>query len=148
MERAKYTETAGGVVVNEADGKILVVRQKHDKWSLPKGHIEENEEPVQAARREIAEETGVVELDLLDELGEYKRFKIGPYFKDDESEIKTIHIYLFTTPQQELVANGEDTYEARWADRAEVEKLLSHPKDRDFFISILDRLPDIPTQSS
>lgn len=147
MQGATYTESAGGVVVSNADGKILVVRQNHDKWSLPKGHVEENEDPIAAARREITEETGIAELDLLDKLGEYKRFKMGRYLKDDESEIKIIHMYLFTTSQRELVANGEDAHEAKWADRKEVATLLSHPKDKEFFVSVLDRLPDLPVQS-
>ena len=47
----KKTRSAGGVVVNDY-GKILVVNQRGTSWSLPKGHIEENESEVEAAKRE------------------------------------------------------------------------------------------------
>ena len=51
----KKTESAGGVVKNK-EGKILVVSQRGTSWSLPKGHIEQGEDALQASRREIQEE--------------------------------------------------------------------------------------------
>ncbi|MBI4120361.1 MAG: NUDIX domain-containing protein [Parcubacteria group bacterium] len=58
----KHTKSAGGVVVNN-DGQILVVSQKGTSWSLPKGHIDEREDVLTAAKREIHEE-GQVPLKL------------------------------------------------------------------------------------
>ena len=54
----KHTESAGGVVLNEK-GEVLVVSQKGETWSLPKGHLDEWETARQAAEREICEESGV-----------------------------------------------------------------------------------------
>ena len=51
-------ESAGGVVLNGA-GQVLVVNQKGTSWSLPKGHVEEGEDALSAARREIFEEAGI-----------------------------------------------------------------------------------------
>ena len=56
------TRSAGGVVVN-AEGKVLVVNQHGTSWSLPKGHIEDGEDALAAARREIYEESGVSDLE-------------------------------------------------------------------------------------
>ena len=53
---------AGGVVLDDASDpvRILVVhRPAYDDWSLPKGHVDAGEAPVDAAVREVAEETGV-----------------------------------------------------------------------------------------
>ena len=50
--------TATGFVVH--DGAVLLHwHRKVMEWLPPGGHIEENEDPVQAVLREIAEETGV-----------------------------------------------------------------------------------------
>jgi ADP-ribose pyrophosphatase YjhB (NUDIX family) len=48
------------------DERILMVRHVHDGrdyWTLPGGHVQPNEALVDAARREVAEETGI---DLLE----------------------------------------------------------------------------------
>jgi len=54
---------AGGVTVRTGqDGApevLLVHRPAHDDWSLPKGHLDADEDAATAAAREVAEETGV-----------------------------------------------------------------------------------------
>jgi len=59
---------AGGIVIcpfvndiyNYEEYRILIVKQKYTNfWGLPKGHIEENENVVDSAKREITEETGL-----------------------------------------------------------------------------------------
>ena len=40
-------------------GGPLFVLKEDGHWTIPKGHVEQEEEPLQAARREVAEEVGV-----------------------------------------------------------------------------------------
>lgn len=60
----EYTH-AGGIVLRGEPGarEVLVVRPSaplRDEWVLPKGHIEPGEAPLEAAVREVAEESGAV----------------------------------------------------------------------------------------
>lgn len=128
----KRTESAGGVVLNSR-GEILVVSQLGTSWSLPKGHIEEGEDKLTAARREIHEETGVTRLELVRELGSYTRFKLKGA-AEDPSELKTIHMFLFTTDEEELKPVDPDNPEARWVESGAVANLLTHPRDREFYL--------------
>lgn len=132
----KVTHSAGGVVIN-TQGEVLVVNQNHDSWSLPKGHIEDGEDALMAAKREVAEESGITDLKLLKELATYSRYKIGKDGLDDMSEMKTIHMYLFSTDQLELAPTDPLNPEARWVAPDEVAELLTHPKDQEFFQSVL-----------
>jgi ADP-ribose pyrophosphatase YjhB (NUDIX family) len=56
--------TAGGVIYRRANDKartveILLIQDSKGRWTIPKGHIEENETARAAAEREIREETGL-----------------------------------------------------------------------------------------
>ena len=56
MTQVNKTITSGGVVVNQLQ-QIALVNQNNNSWSLPKGHVEKNETILDAAKREIYEES-------------------------------------------------------------------------------------------
>ena len=133
-------QVAGGVVWNPKLG-IAVVNQNHNSWSLPKGHLEDGENPLTAALREIEEETGIRKDDLtfISPLGGYERTQI---MRDpsDTPEMRTITMYLFTTDKEALLPQDKDNPEARFVPIDEVSQLLTHPKDKEFFDSITNRI--------
>ena len=120
--------------------EVLVVNQNHDSWSLPKGHIDPGETALEAARREIREESGITQLALIRELGTYERYKIKPGGGEDPSEAKTITFFLFETAQTALEPQDPDNPEARWVKKTQVAALLTHPKDREFFLKIMGEI--------
>ena len=63
--------SAGGVVVRVREGvhHVLLIRDPYHNWGLPKGHLEEGEDALTAAIREVREETGINGLELVAELG-------------------------------------------------------------------------------
>lgn len=64
-----YFEAAGGVLY---DGdRVLVLRSaRYGDLRLPKGHIEDDESTREAALREVAEESGYVDIEAIADLGE------------------------------------------------------------------------------
>ncbi len=57
--RIYFTEVqAAGGLVKHTSGRYLFIR-KRDKWDLPKGHVDRNEEPEECALREVEEECGI-----------------------------------------------------------------------------------------
>jgi 8-oxo-dGTP pyrophosphatase MutT (NUDIX family) len=130
---------AGGVVRN-SNGHILIVSQYGKTWSLPKGHVEKNEDLIQAARREIYEESGVDRLQYIKDLGSYQRYKISVDGADDLSELKHIFIFLFDTDQMNLSPIDPCNPEARWVVPEDVAGLLTHQKDKEFWLSIREAI--------
>lgn len=60
-------EHSAGILVYRFDGGIpciLLLHYTAGHWDFPKGHLEQGETPEQAARRELSEETGMVEVKL------------------------------------------------------------------------------------
>jgi 8-oxo-dGTP pyrophosphatase MutT (NUDIX family) len=133
------TKSAGGVVLNRK-GEVLVVSQHGTSWSLPKGHIEEGEDTLTAAKREIYEEAGVRELELVRELGGYSRYRIGKDGGENRSELKTIYMFLFRTSETALAPVDVENPEARWVEKNSVAELLTHPKDKEFFLALVESI--------
>ena len=74
MNKAKC---AGGIVIGDG-GDIAMVRSKNSQsWLFPKGHIEAGETDEETALREIQEETGLKNLEYIDDLGEFTRAATG-----------------------------------------------------------------------
>lgn len=137
----KKFEAGGGVIVN-SKGQIAVVNQNNDSWSLPKGKREAGEDQLSAARREIYEETGLTELKFVKELGDYERYRIGYGGQgEDHATLTHFRMFLFRTDQDKLASQVPDITGARWVDREEVARILTHPKDKEFFLSIIDQIP-------
>lgn len=65
-----------------------------------------------AAKREIYEESGIRDLELIRELGTYERHKIGADGGDDRSELKVITMFLFRTSEKSLRPVDPDNPEA------------------------------------
>jgi len=136
----KRTESAGGIVLNARDEIALVQNGFSAFWGFPKGHIDEGEDALTAAKREIAEETGLDELTLLGDLGQYERYKGAIDGGDDTSEYKTIRMFLFRSVGDVLAPRDSGNPVARWVKKGEVSGALTNPKDRTFFESVIAKL--------
>jgi 8-oxo-dGTP pyrophosphatase MutT (NUDIX family) len=134
----KETQSAGGLFLR--DGKILIVNQYGQSWSLPKGHLEEGEDVMEALKREIYEETGITDYTVVKPLGSYTRPSMGKNNEDSEEEMKTVHMFQLETDQQEIQPVDPNNPEARWVDKDEVVNYLTHPIDKDFFSHIIEEL--------
>jgi 8-oxo-dGTP pyrophosphatase MutT (NUDIX family) len=61
----------GGIIKCSSTGKYLLVKGFTGKWSFPKGHREKDETPIDCAKREIYEETGIKFDDIINKKAVY-----------------------------------------------------------------------------
>ncbi len=86
-----FYDAAGGVLYHPDREEVLVlIRPSRDEVRLPKGHIESDETPEEAALREVREETGYADLSIAADLGE--QLVVFPFGKHVIR--RTEHYYL------------------------------------------------------
>lgn len=74
--------TAGGVIFRRGpqtkDVEILLIQDAKNRWTIPKGHIEEGETAKDTAEREVKEETGLEKVKVMNWLGKINfRYRRG-----------------------------------------------------------------------
>lgn len=95
QRRARKRLSAGTVVVRESEhGLLFLVLRAFKHWDFPKGMVEDDETPLEAARRETLEEAGIAELDF--RWGE-EYFETPPYNRG-----KVARYYLAATTQEKV----------------------------------------------
>ena len=111
---------AGGVVIDA--GRVVVVhRPHHGDWSLPKGKVEPGETWLEAAVREVAEETGL-------------RCRLGGELPPSEYLVgdlpKRVRWWLMRVESDAGFTPSAEVDELRWAELDDALELLSYESDR------------------
>lgn len=126
--------SAGGLVVDfSSPGREVAViarinRAGRLEWCLPKGHLEAGETPAQAARREVAEETGI-EGKVIAPLGSVDYWFSAAGFRIH----KVVHHFLLRAVGGELTVENDPDHEAvaaEWVPYADLGERLSFANER------------------
>jgi 8-oxo-dGTP diphosphatase len=115
---------AGGVVVREREGRrkvAIVHRPKYDDWSLPKGKLDPGEDWLEAALREVAEETGM-RCEPLNELAPSR-------YRDRKGRTKLVRWWLMRPVEGRFEPNDE-VDELRWIALEDAADVLDYEGDR------------------
>lgn len=117
----RLTPAAGGVVL--ADGQFAAI-ERHGIPDLPKGHIEEGEDAVHAALREVEEETGLTGLSIVRQLSTSWHC----YLYEDEWRLKPTYWFLMATdnPSNATPQTDEDITEVTFLSEYDLEWFLEN----------------------
>jgi 8-oxo-dGTP pyrophosphatase MutT (NUDIX family) len=131
--------SAGGLVVDPASelphAAVIARRNRAGRleWCLPKGHLEGQETPEEAAVREIAEETGIRGR-IVSALGTIDYWFTG----DDRRVHKVVHHFLLEATGGELTVEDDPDGEAEdvaWVRVVDLADRLAYPNERRLAIT-------------
>lgn len=129
-ERVAAEVSAGGVVVRDDQVIVIVPKRRaadgRRVLALPKGHVDAGETTLQAAVREVREETGV-QVELIAELDEVRYW----YMRGRRRIAKRVAFYLFRYLNGDPADHDEEIEEARWIPLAQAQESLSYPGERE-----------------
>lgn len=105
----------------------------HELWALPKGHPDGDETPLEAAAREVREETGV-EVEPIEELGEIRY----TYERGGRQVLKRVLFFLFEYRGGEL-SHDHEIESVAWMPLQEAARALTHAGEREMVQRALSR---------
>ena len=131
--------SAGGVVVRNRDVVVIIPKRKgatgDEVLGLPKGHLDGDESEVEAAIREVREETGV-DAEPIERLGEISY----TYDRRGQPIDKRVAFYLLEYRSGEL-AHDHEIEHVRWMPLEEAARSLTYEGEREMVQRALSRRP-------
>ncbi len=127
-DKIKQEYSAGGYVIDLKNKKILLIKTYHNQdveISIPKGHIDKDENDLTAAKREIAEETGYKNIKLIKKLPPDKYQYIS---KDSKKIDKIVYQFLFELIDDKQEKQNLSKYEnikPIWVDLDKADKIAT-----------------------
>jgi 8-oxo-dGTP diphosphatase len=117
---------AAGAVLVDGDRVALVHRPRYDDWTLPKGKHEAGEDDIDAALREVREETGFhghIERDL----------GVVRYTVEKQGVVrpKVVRYYVMRAAAADAFVPNDEVDELRWVTREQAAQLLTYERDRE-----------------
>lgn len=110
-------ENSAGVIIYFLENNIpqyLLLHYPSGHWEFAKGHIEKGEKPEQAALREVYEETGISDIEIIPGFKEYAKYffrKSYGLVGDDKKKapwvFKLVTFYLAETKNKEVMISKE-----------------------------------------
>ncbi len=145
-EGLRFRRKVRAVVLNEND-EILLVRPhgyREGEWTLAGGGVEDGESPVEAMRRELAEELGVgLEAEII-ELPVTNRFIYSAEHKEkrdlDHDGQDAVMFVCRIGKNTRLNLQAEEVADAHWFAANDAEQAFPVPKQRDIFRECLAAL--------
>ena len=124
--------SAGGVVYRGEPGKtevVIVAVGSNNRWQLPKGLVDKNEEPEVTAVREAREEGGVTS-EVVDHIETIEYWYVG---LDNGIRVrfhKRVHFYLLRYVSGDTKDHDWEVNEARWVPIEDATQQLAFDNER------------------
>ena len=113
------------IVITKKEKKLKALLLNNDgEWVFPKGHLEANETELDAAIRELYEESNV-KVSAQESIGQVDEYK---FYFSGENAVKVIKVFAFIIDaEREITYNKNEGFiDGKWVEVDEALKMLKH----------------------
>ena len=136
-------KSCGAVVYKYENGQLAILIEKMQKghYSMPKGHVENDETEVQTATREIKEETN---LDVAIDANFRKVITFSPY----DGCMKDVVFFVAEVTGGDMINQECEVSGLLWLAPQEAINIITHDTDRDVLISAIEYIESKATDKN
>lgn len=124
-------EKSCGCIIIKNKKVLLVYEKNRNFWGFPKGHMEEGENEIQTALREVKEEVGL-EVEIYEE----KRYTLNYIIRDEID--KTTVLYIATPKSEEIIMQESEIENIKWCDFEEALNTLTFENWKEMFKKVIE----------
>ena len=110
----------------KGEWQILLIKHLKGHWAFPKGHADPDEKPIEAAMRELKEETGLIISRFL----ERAPFQESYVFRSGQLSIHKTVIYFAAEVEGDIMLQEEEIEDYKWLSVRSAHKYLTFPEAR------------------
>lgn len=117
-------------VIKDEEYKFLILLHTglENNWSFPKGHVEDSETPIQTALRELEEETGIKDVEILDLPILNEEYSIT---RNGERKLKKNGYFIGFVKDVNIAIQEGEIQESKWLTYDEAMKEITYRERRE-----------------
>lgn len=133
----------GAGIILFKNGKVLVLKSVKGHYDFPKGHVEAGEGLMEAAIRELEEETGLDRKNI--RIIEGKEYSIEYYVKEKgEIDLKRVTFFLAEYPGQDDIKISKEHESYVWLDLDEnLENIFKYRQHKELVRKVLKDIKEL-----
>lgn len=126
----KYQSPSDEDTNRAESAEFLLLRNRRGFWGFPQGHKEKGETEIETLKREVAEETGIDNLDIQSYIGKIRY----SYFRADGMKSNKEVTFYFAISFNSLIRISKEHEGFKWVTYSDALSLLNHRQLKSILI--------------
>lgn len=127
-----FDEKSCGILIyrlnKSKDPEFLILNYEEGHWDFPKGHVELNETELETALRELKEETGIENVQIISEFREYLEYS---YMRNGKKSTKQVVFFLGKVYMSQKITLSSEHNDFKWLSFSDALSLLTYENAKE-----------------